>query len=96
MAAGVSEAQNVLPDSAHLCRWSRWLQWLQWLHSAFVRVRSGSLALREDAGNDRFRRTRAHGHARPPPFAMQKVVGSSPIIRFNDKPGGCGAFVFSH
>jgi hypothetical protein len=56
-------------------------QWLQWLQSAFVRVRCGSLALVELAANKTFQRTGANGRERPPALAMQKVVGSSPIIR---------------
>jgi hypothetical protein len=56
-------------------------QWLQWLHSAFARLRSRSLAALEVAANEMFQRTRANGRERPPAFAMQKVVGSSPIIR---------------
>jgi hypothetical protein len=47
-------------------------------------VRSGSVAFArwdEDAANNRFERTGANGCERSRAFAMQKVVGSSPIIR---------------
>jgi class 3 adenylate cyclase len=55
-------------------------QWLQWLHSAFARVRWGSLARAEAAANRPFERTGANGRERPPTLAMQKVEGSSPFI----------------
>jgi hypothetical protein len=61
-------------------------QWLQWLHSAFARARCRSLALSEAAANRWFQRTHANGRERPPAFAMQKVVGSSPIIRSKERP----------
>jgi hypothetical protein len=47
-------------------------------------VRSGSLAFARligNPGNERFERTVANGRERSLAFAMQKVVGSSPIIR---------------
>jgi hypothetical protein len=47
-------------------------------------VRSGSLPfarVHEDLANLRIERTDANGSERPLAFAMQKVVGSSPIIR---------------
>jgi Protein of unknown function (DUF402) len=53
---------------------------------AALGVRSGSLAFArptEGAANRRFERTGAYGREHQRPFAMQKVVGSSPIIRFN-------------
>jgi hypothetical protein len=52
---------------------------------AALGVRSGSVGFGrpvEAAANGRFRRTGAHARERPPPFAMQKVEGSSPFIRF--------------
>ena len=52
---------------------------------AALGVRSGSRAFarpKRIAANDRFQRTGAHARERPPLFAMQEVVGSSPIIRF--------------
>ena len=55
--------------------------WQEWQGSAFARVRLRSLALREDLQTRRFERTGANGSERSPAFAMQKVVGSSPIIR---------------
>jgi hypothetical protein len=58
------------------------LPWQGWQGSAFARVRSRSLARRETSANSRFERTGAHGRERSLAFAMQKVVGSSPIIRF--------------
>jgi hypothetical protein len=57
------------------------ITWLQWLHSAFARVRWGSLARPVVAANRWFERTDANGCERSRAFAMQKVVGSSPIIR---------------
>lgn len=48
-------------------------------------VRSGSLAFARpigNPGNERFERTGANGCEQSRAFAMQKVVGSNPIIRF--------------
>jgi hypothetical protein len=48
-------------------------------------VRSGSVAfarLHGTSANGRFERTDANGRERSLALAMQKVVGSSPIIRF--------------
>jgi hypothetical protein len=64
------------------------------LQSAFARIRSRSLAPLEVAANERFRRTHANRRERLPAFAMQKVVGSSPIMRFQS-PRKIGRFVFS-
>jgi hypothetical protein len=47
----------------------------------FARVRSRSLARTESPARARFDRTGANGSERSLAFAMQKVVGSSPIIR---------------
>src|SRR5215203_3506407 len=58
--------------------------WQQWQHLTFARVRSAfgaALAFRSTMG---VHRTGANGRERSPPFAMQKVVGSSPIIRFKN------------
>jgi hypothetical protein len=67
-------------------RSTRWMlqpsQWLEWLHSAFARLRFRSLAPLEVAANKKFQRTRANRRERPPAFAMQKIEGSSPFIRF--------------
>jgi hypothetical protein len=49
---------------------------------AALGVRSGSLARAEAAANRPFERTGANRRERPPTLAMQKVVGSNPIIRF--------------
>jgi hypothetical protein len=51
---------------------------------ARIGVRSGSVAFAhaiEIRGNERFGRTEENGRERSLAFAMQKVVGSSPIIR---------------
>ncbi len=61
-------------------------QWQQWQHSAFVQVRSRSPARTETPANRQCGRTGANRHERPPALAMQKVVGSSPIIRFEKAP----------
>jgi hypothetical protein len=58
---------------------------------AALGVRSGSLPFARPIRSrckGRFRRTDAHGCERRPAFAMQKVVGSSPIIRFKKAPLG--------
>ena len=52
---------------------------------AALGVRSGALPFARPtlfAANRLFERTDAHGCERSRAFAMQKVVGSSPIIRF--------------
>jgi hypothetical protein len=59
----------------------RVVPWQEWQGSAFARVRSCSLACMETTANGRFERTGANGSERPLAFAMQKVVGSNPIIR---------------
>jgi hypothetical protein len=85
----------VLRDALTSDRGQSWMwqpsRWLQWLHSAFVRVRCRSLAGPEASANTRFRRTRANGREHPPAFAMQKVVGSSPIIRSENPCKKAGA-----
>jgi hypothetical protein len=48
----------------------------------FVRVRARSVTPFEGPANEQFLRTGAHRRERSPILAMQKVVGSSPIIRF--------------
>jgi hypothetical protein len=56
-------------------------------------VRSGPVAFarrKGTAGNRRFDRTGANGRERSLAFAMQKVVGSSPIIRFKNPPQTAG------
>jgi hypothetical protein len=56
-------------------------------------VRSGALAFArsaEDPTNKRFERTGANGRERAPALAMQKVVGSSPIIRSRSPPETAG------
>ena len=68
-------------------------QWLQWLHSAFARVRWGFLARAEAAANRPFERTGANRRERSPALAMQKVVGSSPIIRSRKSPAQAGFFI---
>jgi hypothetical protein len=58
-------------------------------------VRSGSLAFARPIGNPenkRFERTDANGSERSLAFAMQKVVGSNPIIRFSLKSPQIGSF----
>jgi hypothetical protein len=52
---------------------------------AALGIRSGALAFArfaEAPAKHAFERTGANGCERSPAFAMQKVVGSSPIIRF--------------
>jgi hypothetical protein len=55
--------------------------WQEWQGSAFARVRSRSLAWTGTTANRRFARTGANGRERSRTLAMQKVVGSNPIIR---------------
>jgi hypothetical protein len=55
--------------------------WQEWQGSAFARVRSCSLTWTGNPAIGRFERTGANGCERSLAFAMQKVVGSSPIIR---------------
>jgi hypothetical protein len=59
---------------------------------AALGVRSASLPLarptRSSLQTEGFRRTRANRDELLPAFAMQKVVGSSPIIRSKEKPRG--------
>jgi hypothetical protein len=66
-----------------------WQEWQGWA-LAWVRVRS--LAPTETAANLRFERTGANGRERSLAFAMQKVVGSSPIIRLRESLACAGLF----
>jgi hypothetical protein len=59
-------------------------KWQQWLHSAFARVRWRSLDFAEAPARRAFERAGANGCERFPGFAMQKVEGSSPFIRFKN------------
>jgi hypothetical protein len=54
----------------------------------------GSLAPIETAANGSIDRTGANGRERPLALAMQKVVGSSPIIRFEKSLASAGLFSF--
>jgi hypothetical protein len=59
-------------------------------------VRSGAVAFArfsERPAIEAFERTGANGPEPLLAFALQKVVGSSPIIRFKQKPAGAGLFV---
>jgi hypothetical protein len=58
--------------------------WQEWQGSAFARVRSRSLNRDRTALQRRIERTGAHGRERSRTLAMQKVVGSSPIIRLRN------------
>jgi hypothetical protein len=63
---------------------------------AALAVRSGSVPfarLEETAGDAGLERTGANGRERLPAFAMQKVVGSSPIIRSSISPPEGGLLV---
>jgi hypothetical protein len=56
---------------------------------AALNVRSGSLPFARPtrrAADRTFQRMRANRRERSPAFAMQKVVGSSPIIRVGEPP----------
>src|SRR5206468_5874686 len=68
-------------------------QWQQWQHSAFVQVRSRSPARTETPAHTESARTDANRHERPLTLAMQKVVGSSPIIRSHESPAQAGFLV---
>ena len=57
------------------------IAWQEWQGSAFARVHSRSLDCAETSANGAFERTGANGSERSLALAMQKVVGSSPIIR---------------
>jgi hypothetical protein len=62
---------------------------------AALNVRPGSLPFARPtrrAADRTFQRTRANRRERPPAFAMQKVEGSSPFIRFKN-PRKSGVFV---
>ena len=48
----------------------------------------------ESSANSRVERTGANGSERSLAFAMQKVVGSSPIIRFT-KTAAYGGFLYT-
>jgi hypothetical protein len=81
-----------LPGHDGLCVGSTPWMWqlaqcLQWLQSAFARVRCRSLVQVETSASSRFRRAQANGREPPPAVAMQKVVGSSPIIRSDESAG---------
>jgi hypothetical protein len=59
-------------------------------------VRSGSLPFARQNRNAckyQLERTHANGRERSLAFAMQKVVGSSPIIRLDEAPANGGFFV---
>jgi hypothetical protein len=64
---------------------------------AALSVRSGSLPFTRSAeltANKRFWRTHSNRRERPPAFAMQKVVGSSPIIRSQKAAANSAVFAF--
>ena len=68
------------------------IPWQEWQGSPFPRVRLRSLACPESPANRSFERTGTNGRERPLALAMQKVVGSSPIIRSPQKPRHGGVF----
>jgi hypothetical protein len=60
--------------------------WQGWQGSAFALVRLRSPNRAETRANGRSERTDANGRERSLAFAMQKVEGSSPFIRFEKAP----------
>jgi hypothetical protein len=60
--------------------------WQGWQGSVFARVLSRSFAWTETSAKRGFERTDANGSEQSLAFAMQKVEGSSPFIRFKKNP----------